>query len=148
MDAAVVDAVNYLGTVANKDELDAKATGATQGDFVCISISFDDYHAGDLFIWHKEEGVDGEWKQIRGEEGDITEVIAGEGLTSGSSTKVVTLSIKNAGVTTDKNVTETKLEQNVQDALALVRTALQEHQDIGGKKTSKKKLPLLVLLLK
>lgn len=46
-------------------------------------------------------------------------------------------SIKDGGVTTDKiadkNVTEVKLEQNVQDALALARTALQAHQDITGK---------------
>ena len=33
----------------------------------------------------------------------------------------------------DKGVTEAKLEQNVQDALALARTAIQSHQDISGK---------------
>lgn len=35
----------------------------------------------------------------------------------------------------DKNVTEEKLEQDVQDALALARTALQEHQPLDNYKT-------------
>lgn len=47
--------------------------------------------------------------------------------------------IKDGGVTTtkiaDKNVTEAKLDQNVQDALALARTALQEHQALAAFKT-------------
>lgn len=51
--------------------------------------------------------------------------------------KIGTTELANNAVTTDKitdkNVTEAKLEQNVQDALALARTALQSHQDISGK---------------
>lgn len=56
-------------------------------------------------------------------------------LTTSGSGKV--FKVKEAGIETkhikDGNVTEAKLEKNVTDALALARTAIQDHQDITGK---------------
>ena len=50
---------------------------------------------------------------------------------------VLTADLKDNAVTTakiaDKNVTEAKLDEDVQNALSLARTALQSHQDISGK---------------
>jgi hypothetical protein len=140
--AAVAGAVDYLGTVDSEAALTAKKAQATHGDFVRVSTSFGNYHAGDLLVWHKEEGADGYWAQIHGEEGDITKITAGEGLelsadSGDGSVGDITINVKDSGITTDKiaekNVTEAKLAQNVQDALALARTALQEHQNISGK---------------
>lgn len=69
---------------------------------------------------------------------DLTDLVDVYTADEASLTKTgAQFSIKDGGVTTgkiaDKNVTEGKLEQNVQDALALARTALQSHQDISGK---------------
>jgi hypothetical protein len=129
--------------VASEEELATKATIAGHGDFVRVSTSFGAYHAGDLLVWHKEEGSEGYWAQIHGEEGDITKITAGEGLelsadSGDGSVGDITINVKDSGITTDKiaekNVTEAKLAQNVQDALALARTALQEHQSLDGYK--------------
>jgi hypothetical protein len=116
--AAVAGAVDYLGVVNNADELSAAAEKATHGDFVRVATAFDDYHVGDLLIYHKPEGAEtATWVVIHGEEGDIVEVEAGNGLAGGGSTGKVTLSIA------EKGVTEGMLEQGVQDALGLARAA-------------------------
>ena len=64
------------------------------------------------------------------DETSITLVASGDG-------KV--FKVKEAGIETkhikDGNVTEEKLEKDVQDALALARTALQEHQSLANYKT-------------
>lgn len=93
--------------------------------------------AGDVYLNtanHKEYVYDlnGNWIEL-GDEGShalktIT-ITANEGLEGGGTLEANrTIGIKNLGVT------EGKLEQNVQDALALARTALQEHQDISDRK--------------
>ena len=116
--AAVTGVVDYLGVVNNADELSAAAEEATHGDFVRVATAFDNYHIGDLLIYHKPEGAEtATWVVIHGEEGDIVEVEAGNGLTGGGSTGKVTLGIA------EKGVTEGMLEQGVQDALGLARAA-------------------------
>lgn len=57
---------------------------------------------------------------------------------TGKATDEITVAVSNtneiSATLNNGGVTEEKLEQDVQDALALARTALQEHQDISGKK--------------
>ena len=57
---------------------------------------------------------------------------------TGGANSEVSVAVSNTNEITatlvNKGVTEEKLEQDVQDALALARTALQSHQDISGKK--------------
>lgn len=65
--AAVAGAVDYLGTVATAEELTAKETKATHGDFVRVSVAFGAYHAGDLLIWNKTGDAAGYWELIHGE---------------------------------------------------------------------------------
>ena len=116
--ATVAGAVDYLGVVNNTNELSAAAEEATHGDFVRVATAFDSYHIGDLLIYHKpEEAGTATWVVIHGEEGDIVEVEAGNGLTGGGSSGKVTLGIA------EKGVTEGMLEQGVQDALGLARAA-------------------------
>lgn len=93
--AAVAGAVDYLGIVNNNDELGAAAEKATHGDFVRVATAFGDYHINDLLIYNKpDEETDATWDIIHGEEGDIIEVAAGNGLTGGGVTASVTLSAK------------------------------------------------------
>jgi hypothetical protein len=116
--AAVAGAVDYLNVVNNADELAAAAAKATHGDFVRVATAFGDYHVGDMLIYNKpEEDSVAVWDVIHGEEGDIIEVEAGNGLAGGGSTGKVTLSIA------EKGVTEGMLEQGVQEALDLARAA-------------------------
>ena len=57
---------------------------------------------------------------------------------TGSANSEISVAVSNtneiSATLVNKGVTEEKLEQDVQDALALARTALQSHQDISGKK--------------
>jgi hypothetical protein len=121
--AKVAGAVQYLGTVS---ALSGLSQTAGKGDFyrVAVEIKSGDTvlaHAGDLVVAEKDkpaQQIDNtNWSVIHGEEGDITEVVAGDGLTGGGSTGPVTVG----------------LNQDSKDALALAKTALQSHQDITGK---------------
>lgn len=118
----VAGAVQYLGTVSALTDL---AETAGKGDFyrVAVEIKSGDTvlaHAGDLLVAEKDkpaQQIDNtNWSVIHGEEGDITEIVADDGLTGGGSTGSVTVG----------------LNQDSKDALALARTALQS-KDISGK---------------
>ena len=101
-------AVDYLGVVNDADELSTVAEKATHGDFVRVATAFDNYHIGDLLIYHKpEEAEAATWVVIHGEEGDIIEVEAGNGLTGGGSSGKVTLNIAEKGVDGLKKVLKT-----------------------------------------
>ena len=60
---------------------------------------------------------------------------------SGNKSTYLSVALKKGGVTTeaiaDGAITEEKLEQDVQDALDLARTALQEHQSLDNYKTKR-----------
>lgn len=51
------------------------------------------------------------------------------------SAEVATQSLRNIHIAVDADIAEAKLSQDVQDALALARTALQEHQSLDNYKT-------------
>lgn len=67
VDRVVTGATDYLGTVGTAEQLAALNPG--KGDFVRVSIAFDDYHASDMLIC--ETPKDGEsaaiWSVIHGE---------------------------------------------------------------------------------
>lgn len=90
---AVAGAVDYLGVVNSAADLANKALTATHGDFVRVATAFGNYHNGDLLIYNKPASETATWDIIHGEEGDITEIVAGNGLTDGGSTGSVTLNV-------------------------------------------------------
>lgn len=90
---AVAGAVDYLGVVNSAADLANKALTATHGDFVRVATAFGNYHNGDLLIYNKPASGTATWDIIHGEEGDITEIVAGNGLTDGGSTGSVTLNV-------------------------------------------------------
>ena len=89
---AVAGAVDYLGVVNSAADLANKTLTATHGDFVRVATAFGNYHNGDLLIYNKPASGTATWDIIHGEEGDITNVIAGNGLTGGGSVGEITIS--------------------------------------------------------
>lgn len=100
VDKRASGAVDYLGTVGDKEAVDAKFTANTQiGDFARASNTFSyvyggdvsvEIHAGDLLI--RDSGNEPFlFTIVHGEEGDITEIVAGDGLTGGGSVDSVTI---------------------------------------------------------
>lgn len=94
VDKVVAGSVDYLGTVS---ALSGLSTSAGKGDFYRVSTAFGSCHAGDLLVAEKDKPaqlIDGtNWSLIHGEEGDITEVVAGKGLTDGGSVGSITLNV-------------------------------------------------------
>lgn len=97
VDKRASGAVDYLGTASSLTTL---STTAGKGDFyrAAAEIKSGDTvlaHAGDLIIAEKDkpaQQIDGvNWSVIHGEEGDITEIVAGDGLTGGGSVDSVTI---------------------------------------------------------
>ena len=68
VDGAVTGAVQYLGTVANADEL-AALNPDSAGDFCRVSTAFGGYHAGDLLLCKtlKSGSTAATWDVIHGE---------------------------------------------------------------------------------
>ena len=68
VDGAVTGAVQYLGTVANADEL-AALNPDSVGDFCRVSTAFGDYHVGDLLLCKtlKSGSTAATWDVIHGE---------------------------------------------------------------------------------
>lgn len=97
-------------------------------DGMLISVEANETDNELIFTWNTEAGI-------------TTTAIPFDKIadiyTGGANTEIsVSVSNENAITATlvNKGVTEEKLEQDVQDALVLARTALQSHQDISGKK--------------
>jgi hypothetical protein len=100
VDKRASGAVDYLGTVGDSESVDIKFTANTQiGDFARASNTFTyvyggdvsiEIHAGDLLI--RDSGNEPFlFTIVHGEEGDITEIVAGDGLTGGGSVDSVTI---------------------------------------------------------
>ena len=75
IDKKVSGAVDYLGTVADADDLAALTPG--YGDFVRVSTDFDSYHAGDLLV-NNSETTTADWVLIHGEEVGVESVTAAD----------------------------------------------------------------------
>lgn len=68
IDEKIVAAVQYLGTVANADEL-AALDPNSDGDFCRVSVAFGSYHVGDLLLCKtkKSDSTAATWDVIHGE---------------------------------------------------------------------------------
>lgn len=111
---AVAGAVDYLGVVNSAADLTNKTVTATHGDFVRVATAFGNYHNGDLLIYNKPESGTATWDVIHGEEGDITEIVAGNGLTDGGSTGSVTLNVgAGDGITVTADKVSVKAESGI-----------------------------------
>lgn len=96
----VASAVTYLGTVSDMETIEALFTADTQaGDFARVANTITlvyggeemgEVHGGDLLVAEKEANPFF-FRVIHGEEGDITEVIAGDCLSGGGSVGAVTI---------------------------------------------------------
>lgn len=102
VDSKVAGAVQYLGTTSTTNPLSSLSQTAGKGDFYRVATEIKSgntvlAHAGDLLVAEKDkpaQQIDGaNWSVIHGDEGDITEIVAGNGLTDGGSTGSVTLNV-------------------------------------------------------
>ena len=131
----VAGAVQYLGTTSTTNPLSNLSQTAGKGDFyrVATEIKSGDTvlaHAGDLLIAEKDkpaQQIDGaNWSVIHGEEGGITEIVAGNGLTGGGSTGSVTLNIgAGDGITLTTGKVSVKAEAGIsftEDGYLVART--------------------------
>lgn len=129
--AMAAGGVQYFGTLRSEAELETFQTNneITKGDFFRASVDFDGefildvdgdgnnivtthVHAGDLIIAEQNSpapSIDGRnWNIIHGDEGDITDVVAGTDLTGGGS--VGEVEISHATITRkDDNTVESDL---------------------------------------
>lgn len=138
-------AVDYRGTVSSQSDLDyltdyeRSEIEIGYGDFVRVAAAFGSYHAGDLLIYEN----DGNWTVIHGEEGDITKVTAGSGLTGGGSVGEVTVShgakpttgSKQAATAGSGRTYITQIDVDTFGHIAKVYTATESDQDLSGYKT-------------
>jgi hypothetical protein len=147
--ADVVKAVDYLGTINSLN----MSTTAGKGDFYRVSAEIKSgdnvlAHAGDLLIAEKDNParqIDGaNWSVIHGEEGDITAIIAGDGLTGGGSVGEVTVSHGAKPTTGNKQDATagsgrtyiTQIDVDDFGHIAKVYTASESDQDLSGYKTT------------
>ena len=112
-------------TKAALAELDATEFIA---DGMLASVTADQANNKLVFEWNTDAGVTKTEVELSSIADIYTGVTNTETVTTVKNTNEIEVTLVNDGVT------EAKLEKNVRDALALARTALQEHQDISGKK--------------
>lgn len=104
---------------------------ATQfiADGMLASVTADQANNKLVFEWNTDAGVTKTEVELSSIADIYTGVTNTETATTVKNTNEIEVTLINKGVT------EAKLEQNVQDALALARTALQEHQSLENYKT-------------
>ena len=123
-------------TIKLYDKDDATKTAiaeldATQfiADGMLASVTADQANNKLVFEWNIDAGVTKTEVELSSIADIYTGVTNTETATTVKNTNEIEVTLVNKGVT------EAKLEQNVQDALALARTALQEHQSLENYKT-------------